>query len=79
DRVKCARQIGAAGSELSEEPARALFENFDMLSRLVTLAHYEDDLNVPTTADFLIPLEKLLKAKSEPAPAARCLPHPQSR
>jgi hypothetical protein len=37
---------------------------------LVTLAHYEDDLNVPIEPDFLIPLEKLVRAQTEPAPAA---------
>jgi hypothetical protein len=37
---------------------------------LVTLAHYEDDLNVPTSAEFLIPLEQLIHPKAEPAAAA---------
>ena len=60
---------------MSDAPARELFENFESVSRLVTLAHYEDDLNVPTSAEFLIPLEQLIRAKSEPAAAA---PPPQA-
>ena len=69
DRVRCARKLAEPGLAISDEPAHALFENFDTVSRLVTLAHYEDDLNVPTNPDFLIPLEQLIRAKSEPAPA----------
>ena len=63
DRVRRARRIGAAGYEVSDEPARALFENFDGLSRLVTLAHYEDDLLIPAKPEFLIPLEELVQAE----------------
>lgn len=78
DRVRRARQLAAPGFEISDAPARELFENFDTVSRLVTLAHYEDDLNVPTSPDFLIPLEQLIRAKSEqpatPAPAAAPAP-----
>ncbi len=69
DRVQRARRSGSPGLALSDDPARELFEGFDVVSRLVTLAHYEDDLNVPTTPDFLIPLEQLIHAKAEPAPA----------
>ncbi len=68
DRVRRARQMAEAGAELSDAPARQLFENFDTLSRLVTLAHYEDDLNVPITPDFLVPLEKVVKEMSNPTP-----------
>lgn len=69
DRVRCARHRANPGLQLSDAPARELFENFDTVSRLVTLAHYEDDLNIPTDADFLIPLEKLIRAQTEPTPA----------
>ncbi|MEP6670409.1 MAG: M48 family metalloprotease [Chthoniobacter sp.] len=61
DRIRQARRGAEPGVFTSDAPARQLFENFDTISRLVTLAHYEDDLNVPTTADFLIPLEALIK------------------
>lgn len=76
DRISQARKLAETGYDISDEPARDLFENFDIVSRLVTLAHYEDNLNVPTTEDFLIPLEKLIKEKREepaeppPAPAS---------
>jgi len=71
DRIRQARRSAEPGVFTSDTPARNLFENFDNLSRLVTLAHYEDDLNVPTTTDFLIPLETLIRNKAtEPQPAA---------
>jgi len=59
-----------------ESPARKLFENFDTIGRLVTLAHYEDNLNVPTTPDFLIPLEKLIQAEMNLQPPAPPKPIP---
>ena len=74
DRVQRARQLGENGGALSEAPARELFEGFETVSRLVTLAHYQDDLNVPITPDFLIPLEQLILAKSAPAPAPAAAP-----
>jgi len=63
DRVKSARQTPEPGILLNEGPARELFDHFESVSRLVTLAYYEDDLNVPTTPDFLIPLEKFILAQ----------------
>ena len=74
DRVQRARQLGESGGALSEAPARELFEGFETVSRLVTLAHYQDDLNVPITPDFLIPLEQLILTKSEPTPAPAAAP-----
>lgn len=74
DRVKKARQIASPGAVEGEAPAKTLFENFDTISRLVTLAHYQDDLNVPTDPDFLIPLEKLVRAEMEPAAAKPATP-----
>lgn len=65
DRVRRAQQLAEPGYHIADEPARKLFEHFENLSRLVTLAHYEDDLNVPTTADFLIPLEKIIGAEHD--------------
>jgi Zn-dependent protease with chaperone function len=66
DRIRRARQLAEPGLEIGEEPARHLFENFETISRLVTLAHYEDDLNVPTSPDFLIPLEAVIGAATTP-------------
>lgn len=77
DRIRQARRWAEPGCLTSEAPARDLFENFNMISRLVTLAHYEDDLNVPTTEDFLIPLEALLKEGGPtPKPTAAAVPPP---
>ena len=60
DRVRQARMAGELGIFQLTEPTKNLFQNFDTISRFVTLAHYEDDLNVPTTPDFLIPVEMLI-------------------
>lgn len=70
DRVRRARKLGVTGHEVSDAPARELFENFDGLSRLVTLAHYEDDLQIPAKPEFLIPLEKLVQAEMAKAATA---------
>ena len=59
DRVRRARQLADPGFEISDAPARELFENFEGLSRLVTLAYYDDDLQVPVTPDFLTPIEHI--------------------
>jgi Zn-dependent protease with chaperone function len=74
DRVREARRLADPGLAVSDEPAHALFENFDTVSRLVTLAHYEDDLEVPTSPDFLIPLEQILSPKAEGSPAPASVP-----
>ena len=76
DRMQRPRQIAAPGIVEGDAPAKTLFENFDTISRLVTLAHYEDDLNVPTAPDFLIPLEKLVRAETEPGSAPASPPPP---
>jgi hypothetical protein len=44
-----------------------------MICRLVTLAHYEDDLNVPTDPYFPIPLEKLVRAENGTASSSSSL------
>lgn len=59
DRIRRARQLGESGYAISEAPAAELFGSFENVSRLVTLAYYDDELNVPTTPDFLIPVEQL--------------------
>jgi Zn-dependent protease with chaperone function len=76
ERICRARQAGAEGLLEGDAPARGLFENFDNISKLVTLAHYEDDLNVPTEPDFLIPLEKLMREEMEPSAAPAPAPIP---
>jgi Zn-dependent protease with chaperone function len=64
DRIQRARQSAQPGYEISEEPAADLFADFRTLSKMVTLIHYDDDLNIPTSEDFLIPVEKIM---AEPA------------
>ncbi len=76
DRIRRARQLADPGLLASDAPARQLFENFDAISRLVTLAHYEDDLNVPTSPDFLIPLEAVIKGTTAPPTPAASAPAP---
>jgi hypothetical protein len=70
DRITAARRLAEPGYEISDEPARDLFDGFEAVSRLVTLAHYEDDLNVPTSEDFLIPLEQVIGGKTKAEAAA---------
>jgi Zn-dependent protease with chaperone function len=70
DRVRQARRLAMPGELEGDTPARTLFENFNTISRLVTLAHYEDDLNFPIDPDFLIPLEKLVRAEMDGTPPA---------
>lgn len=70
DRVRRARQLDEPGIFTSDASASQLFHNFDTISRLVTLAHYEDDLNVPTSEDFLIPIENVIRGAIAPAPPA---------
>ena len=82
DRVRRARKLAEAGHDISDAPARELFENFDGLSRLVTLAYYEDDLNVPTTEDFLVPTRVWLqevpgKPATVPGEGSGTMPAPQ--
>jgi Zn-dependent protease with chaperone function len=76
ERIRCARRLNEPGIVGSDRPAREVFENFETLSRLVTLAHYEDDLNVPTSEDFLIPLEKLVLETANSAPPEAIAPPP---
>ena len=63
DRVREARQLAQPGYEISDEPARDLFENFPAVSRMVTMAYYEDDLQVPIEEAFLIPTTEMMAAK----------------
>lgn len=60
DRVMNARRLARDGYEINDEPAQELFENFNAVSKMVTLAYYEDDLNVPATEGFLTPVESVL-------------------
>ncbi len=72
DRIAAAHRSAEPGILEDDGPAADLLANFDVLGRFVTLAHYEDDLQIPTTDDFLIPVEAVLRPPSVeavPAPA----------
>lgn len=75
DRIAAARRIGAPGLFTEDGHAGDLLANFATLGKFVTLAHYEDDLEIPTTDDFLIPVEAVLNPPApEPAPAPAPIP-----
>ena len=78
DRIAAARRAGEPGIFTEDMPAQELLENFRPLSRIVTLAHYEDDLEVPTTEDFLIPVDAVLRPPGAEAPAVENEPLPQA-
>ena len=79
DRIAAARRADSPGIFTEEMPAQELLENFRPLSRIVTLAHYEDDFEIPTTEDFLIPVDAVLRPPEAEAPApAPAVPLPQA-
>jgi len=51
-----AAPVSPGGFDL-EAPATALFSNFELLSKQVTLLHYEDDLGIPLVMAKLKPVE----------------------
>lgn len=61
ERIRFGRRLGEPGVMVNDSPARDLFDNFEGVGRLVTLAHYDDDLNVPVTPDFLIPVARFIE------------------
>ncbi|MEO5913949.1 MAG: M48 family metallopeptidase [Luteolibacter sp.] len=61
ERIRFARRLAEPGAIANDSPARDLFDNFEGVGRLVTLAHYDDDLNVPVTPDFLIPVARFIE------------------
>lgn len=75
DRIAAARRIGAPGLFTEDGHAIDLVANFATLGKFVTLAHYEDDLEIPTTEDFLIPVEAVLHPpQPEPVPVSSAIP-----
>jgi Zn-dependent protease with chaperone function len=56
DRIRKARQANEPGVIALDFPASALFANFGVISRQVTLLHYTDDLRIPAAAMKLRPL-----------------------
>ena len=70
DRIRRARQAAEPGLFHLDGPARALFANFEIPARQVTLLHYEDDLGIPIIAAKLVPERLPNNAANEPAAAA---------
>ena len=78
DRIAAARRAAEPGLMAeADAPAAGLLENFANLGKFVTLAHYEDDLEIPTTEDFLIPVEAVLNPPDAPS-APEFAPIPQA-
>jgi hypothetical protein len=57
DRIRRARQANEPGVFGLDGPAAALFSNFDVVARQVTLLHYTDDLGLPQPLIKLMPVE----------------------
>lgn len=68
DRIAAALRAAQPGIFADDLPARDLLENFHTLSRTVTLAHYADELAIPTTEDFLIPVDAVLQSQGKGQP-----------
>ncbi len=66
DRVRAARQLGSPGVFHLDWPATSLFQNFDVLSRQVTLTFYRDEVGLPVTDDHLIPSSAPTEGAAKP-------------
>lgn len=73
DRIRRARQANAPGVFDLDAPARALFSNFEVPARQVTLLHYADDLDLPVAMALLTPVAPSDSPSdgTEPAPSRR--------
>jgi Zn-dependent protease with chaperone function len=69
DRIRKARQAGEPGLFHLDTPARALFSNFEVPAKQVTLLHYQDDLGLPLELAKLVPVETRNTTPPEEAPA----------
>lgn len=57
DRIRKARKIGAPGIFHLDWPATSLFQNFEVLSRQVTLTHYRDEIGLEIEDQNLVPVD----------------------
>jgi hypothetical protein len=64
DRIRVARRAGEPGVFGCELPATALFNNFEVPAKQVTLLHYADDLGIPPG------LATMVKPRIAPSPQA---------
>jgi hypothetical protein len=58
DRIRCARQVQEPGVFHLQEPACALFNNFEVLSKQLTQLHYSDDIGLPVEAAKLVSVHR---------------------
>jgi Zn-dependent protease with chaperone function len=57
DRIRQARRAAEPGIFKMDAPASALFSNYQVLAKQVTLLHYSDDLGIPLMMANLQPVE----------------------
>jgi hypothetical protein len=65
DRVASAKRENAAGIVREDEPARALFQNFDALSRRATELYYRKDLGIQYDTGHVVSTESLLAGSDD--------------
>jgi hypothetical protein len=70
DRIRRARQANEPGIFHLDTPASALFTNFDVVAKQVTLLHYSDDLGLPLEMAKLTPVATASANVEEPEPAS---------
>ena len=65
DRIRCARQAGEAGVFHLDGPASALFTNFEVPAKQVTLLHYAEDLGIELIMARLVPVRSATQVDAE--------------
>jgi len=70
DRIRQARVANDPGIFQVTDPAAALFENFDVPAKFVTLIHYQDDLYLPVDESSLVAAKRPERAEADPEPVA---------
>jgi hypothetical protein len=68
DRIRAARRADEPGVFQCDLPATALFTNFEVPARQVTMLHYTDDLEIPLGLAKLVPLRPEPEAVVEVEP-----------
>lgn len=66
DRVRRARQAAAPGVFRLEGPSSVLFANFSVVSKMVTILHFQDDLGLPLATATLVPTPERYHGTPEP-------------
>jgi Zn-dependent protease with chaperone function len=58
DRIREARRIAAPGIFHLDWPTTSLFQNFEVISRQVTLTHYRDEIGLTVDDENLVPVDR---------------------